>query len=101
MGAVARFWGGMGIADQILEATDELCEALAELSFSEPVTHAYNPLVYARKPHEAFVRRFGDSAKKVLMLGMNPGPWGMAQTGVPFAEIAAVRDWMGIAESEE
>ena len=28
---------------------------------------------------------------------MNPGPWGMAQTGVPFGEIAAVRDWLGIS----
>ncbi len=27
---------------------------------------------------------------------MNPGPFGMAQTGVPFGEVAAVRDWMGI-----
>jgi single-strand selective monofunctional uracil DNA glycosylase len=29
---------------------------------------------------------------------MNPGPWGMAQTGVPFGEVAAVRDWLGISE---
>jgi single-strand selective monofunctional uracil DNA glycosylase len=29
---------------------------------------------------------------------MNPGPFGMAQTGVPFGEIAAVRDWLGIHE---
>jgi len=27
---------------------------------------------------------------------MNPGPFGMVQTGVPFGEIAAVRDWLGI-----
>ena len=27
---------------------------------------------------------------------MNPGPFGMAQTGVPFGEIAAVRDWLRI-----
>jgi len=27
---------------------------------------------------------------------MNPGPWGMAQTGVPFGEINAVKDWLGI-----
>jgi len=27
---------------------------------------------------------------------MNPGPFGMAQTGVPFGEVAAVRDWLGI-----
>jgi single-strand selective monofunctional uracil DNA glycosylase len=33
----------------------------------------------------------------VVLLGMNPGPFGMMQTGVPFGEIAAVRDWMKIA----
>jgi len=27
---------------------------------------------------------------------MNPGPFGMAQTGVPFGEVASVRDWLGI-----
>jgi single-strand selective monofunctional uracil DNA glycosylase len=31
-----------------------------------------------------------------VLLGMNPGPFGMMQTGVPFGEVAAVRDWMGI-----
>lgn len=35
------------------------------------------------------------------MLGMNPGPWGMVQTGVPFGEIAHVRDWLGIEKPVE
>ncbi len=30
---------------------------------------------------------------------MNPGPWGMVQSGVPFGEVAAVRDWMKIKSS--
>ncbi|MFT5466673.1 MAG: single-strand selective monofunctional uracil DNA glycosylase [Verrucomicrobiales bacterium] len=88
----------MSISTKLLAATDELCAQLDGLTFAEPVTHVYNPLVYARAPHEAYVRRFGNSKKKVMMLGMNPGPWGMAQTGVPFGEIPAVRDWMGINE---
>ena len=32
---------------------------------------------------------------------MNPGPFGMVQTGVPLGEIAAVRDWMGIEATVE
>jgi single-strand selective monofunctional uracil DNA glycosylase len=28
---------------------------------------------------------------------MNPGPFGMVQTGVPFGEVEAVRDWLGLA----
>ena len=56
----------------------------------------YNPLEYALEPVRQYAERFGRGPKEVVFLGMNPGPWGMAQTGVPFGEIAAVRDWMGI-----
>ena len=87
----------MSVSAALLTATDELVSRLRGLSFAEPVTHVYNPLDYARAPHELYVRRFGHTKKRVLFLGMNPGPWGMAQTGVPFGEIALVRDWMGIS----
>ena len=50
----------------------------------------------ARKSHHAYLRRYANTPKRALFLGMNPGPWGMAQTGVPFGEVAAVRDWLGI-----
>lgn len=73
-----------------------LCKAVERLKFSPPVAHVYNPLRYARKPHEMYLEKFGTGPKEAVLLGMNPGPWGMAQTGVPFGEIAAVRDWMGI-----
>src|SRR6185295_1590641 len=59
----------------------------------------YNPLAYAWKVHEAYLKRYGNSRKRIIFLGMNPGPFGMVQTGVPFGEIKAVRDWMEIAES--
>ena len=80
------------IIDNLIAATDAL-------TFSEPVTHVYNPLVYARKPHDLYLEKFGQLGARVMLLGMNPGPWGMAQTGVPFGEIPAVRDWMGIIAS--
>ena len=75
---------------------NELLSELSSLHFSEPVTHTYNPMEYAWEAHCEYLRRFANSPKKVLFLGMNPGPWGMAQTGIPFGEIPAVRDWMGI-----
>jgi len=78
------------------EIIDELVQATEALTFSEPVTHVYNPLVYARKPHDLYLEKFGGLGAKIILLGMNPGPWGMVQTGVPFGEIPAVRDWMGI-----
>ncbi|MEC5126476.1 uracil-DNA glycosylase family protein [Verrucomicrobiales bacterium BCK34] len=87
----------MAIANELLSATDQLLAKLEGLTFSEPVTHLYNPLIYARASHEIYLKRFGNSKKRVLMMGMNPGPWGMAQTGVPFGEIALVRDWMGVS----
>ena len=82
----------------LIAAARRLRDALDGLHFSVPITHVYNPLEYAATPHEAYLRRFGTGSKKVVFLGMNPGPFGMAQTGVPFGEIAAVRDWMGIHE---
>lgn len=66
------------------------------MKFRSPVAFVYNPIDYARTAHEAYLRKFANSSKRVLFLGMNPGPFGMAQTGVPFGEVAAVRDWMGI-----
>lgn len=86
------------LSDSLLAAAEALEAALRPLSFAPPVTHVYHPLAYARRPHTAYVERFGNTRKRVLLLGMNPGPFGMAQTGVPFGEVAAVRDWMGILE---
>jgi single-strand selective monofunctional uracil DNA glycosylase len=60
------------------------------------VTHVYNPLDYAWATHAQYLEFYGGAPKEVLFLGMNPGPWGMAQTGVPFGEVGAVRDWLGI-----
>ncbi len=79
------------------QIVDDLITATQRLSFSAPVTHVYNPLVYARKPHDLYLQRFGTLQAPTMLLGMNPGPWGMVQTGVPFGEIPAVRDWMGIS----
>ncbi|MCA8942610.1 MAG: single-stranded DNA-binding protein [Planctomycetes bacterium] len=77
-------------------ATNQVVEELAALEFGEPVACVYNPLVYAREPHLAYLRRYGRGHKKALLLGMNPGPFGMAQTGIPFGEVAAARDWLGL-----
>jgi single-strand selective monofunctional uracil DNA glycosylase len=85
-------------SDALISASRELSQQLAKLSFDSGVTHVYDPLTYAAKPHEAYLQRYGRGPKRVLFLGMNPGPYGMTQTGVPFGEIAAVRDWMGINE---
>ena len=80
----------------LLDSARALSRALARLRFPAPVAHVYDPHQYAWAPYEAYVNRYGAGPKRVVLLGMNPGPFGMMQTGVPFGEIAAVRDWMGI-----
>ena len=87
----------MALADRLLAAERRLIRDLAPLSFGAPVSHVYNPLIYAAKPHRAYLRRFAAAPKRIVYLGMNPGPYGMAQTGVPFGEVERVRDWMGIS----
>ena len=86
----------MATSGLLITAAKRLRDAVAELRFATPVTHVYNPLIYAWRAHEMYLRRYGNGRKRVLFLGMNPGPFGMAQTGVPFGQIAAVRDWLGI-----
>ena len=73
-----------------------LARDVARLSFGPPVTHVYNPLEYARAPHELYLERYARPGVEVLLVGMNPGPWGMAQTGVPFGEVEHVRGWLGV-----
>ena len=86
----------MDCLDEVLTAARELSAEMDTLRFVPPVAFTYNPLNYAWAGHEAYIRRFATTPKQVLYLGMNPGPFGMAQTGVPFGEIPAVTLWMGI-----
>lgn len=76
--------------------SDSLVDDLKCLRFTKPVTHVYNPLEYARRPHHQYLKKYGRGRREVILLGMNPGPWGMVQTGVPFGEVSMVRDWLGI-----
>ncbi len=69
---------------------------MGELRFSAPVAHVYNPLDYAWKAHAAYLERWGGGKKEATLLGMNPGPFGMVQTGVPFGDVAHVRDFLGV-----
>ncbi|MEM9881633.1 MAG: uracil-DNA glycosylase family protein [Planctomycetota bacterium] len=78
----------------LTDAAATLRDAADAMRFGPPVRYVYNPLRYAWANHAAYLRRFARGRREVVMLGMNPGPWGMAQTGVPFGEVAAVRDWM-------
>ena len=73
-----------------------LSRSMEGLAFGPPVAWVYNPLRYARAVHEAYLARYAGGPRRVVFLGMNPGPWGMAQTGVPFGEVESVRGWLGV-----
>ena len=84
------------MVNSLVQISRDLSEAVDDLSFSAPVTHVYNPLSYARMSHEDYLERYGRGRKRVVFLGMNPGPFGMAQTGVPFGDVQTVGEWLGI-----
>ena len=84
-------------AAAVRDAAADLCVRVDELSFGAPVAHVYNPLSYAWAAHEQYILRYASARVRVVFVGMNPGPWGMAQTGVPFGEVETVRDWLGIS----
>lgn len=84
----------MDTSSALIAAGRKLTAELRPLLFSDPVSHTYLTTDYAAAGYEGYLARFGNSKKRVLFLGMNPGPFGMVQTGVPFGEVAMVRDWM-------
>jgi single-strand selective monofunctional uracil DNA glycosylase len=86
----------LATAERLIEATRKLRREVAEMSFGPPISHVYNPADYAMRPYHAYLRRYATGTRRVLFLGMNPGPFGMAQTGVPFGEVGYVRDWLKI-----
>jgi single-strand selective monofunctional uracil DNA glycosylase len=87
----------MPVDDDLVSVMDRLKARVKRLRFGEPVAYVYNPLEYAWPVARAYFERYGRGPKEVLFLGMNPGPFGMGQTGVPFGEIAAVRNYLRLS----
>jgi len=81
----------------LIDISRTLAKRVDSLRFGPPVACTYNPLAYAWEPHARYLERYGATApREVLLVGMNPGPFGMVQTGVPFGDVTMVRDWLGI-----
>lgn len=89
------------VAGQAIAAAKRLRDNSAALDFGSKVPWVYNPLQYAWKAHERYLKKYARASCRTLFLGMNPGPWGMAQTGVPFGEVAAVQGWLNISANIE
>ncbi|MBU1218456.1 single-stranded DNA-binding protein [Myxococcota bacterium] len=80
------------------EIHSDVVKRLDNIEFSQPVFHVYNPLVYAMKNYEQYLDKFGSGETRLVFLGMNPGPFGMVQTGIPFGEVTAVKDFLKISD---
>lgn len=83
------------VSDGLERVARQLAARVDTLRFGPPVAHVYNPLDYAWQVHRAYLR-LATKSPEVLLLGMNPGPWGMAQTGVPFGDVKMVKEWLGL-----
>lgn len=87
---------GTAVVERLIEITRRLSSQVDHLRFAQPVTHVYNPLDYAWAPHSQYLSKYGGAKNRTILLGMNPGPFGMAQVGVPFGEVSLVKEWLGI-----
>ncbi|XP_076234883.1 single-strand-selective monofunctional uracil-DNA glycosylase [Calliopsis andreniformis] len=94
--AVANDVALADISEELLSLERMLATELETIAFRAPIEYVYSPLSYAFDTHAMYVKKYCSTVKRILFLGMNPGPWGMSQTGVPFGEIAMVRDWLKI-----
>jgi single-strand selective monofunctional uracil DNA glycosylase len=83
-------------ADRLVALSRQLARRTANFDPGPSAAFVYHPLAYAWRPHELYLRRYGKAPAPTLLIGMNPGPFGMAQTGVPFGEVELVRDWLGL-----
>ena len=82
--------------DTLITLSEELRDRCGSMSTPEGIAYVYNPIEYAWEPYKEYIERFAMTKKRVIFVGMNPGPWGMAQTGIPFGEVNAVREWLKI-----
>lgn len=80
------------------DAARSLSKELASVRIEDKVAVIYDPTDYAWDVHRAYLERFGAGKSRTsLWVGMNPGPWGMVQTGVPFGDVDVVTGWMGLS----
>ena len=91
----------MDIAGALIKASRRLVQQCALIEFPEDINLIYNPLEYAAAPYEEYLTKFAATPKKNIFIGINPGPWGMVQTGIPFGEVNAVKNYLKIKKAPQ
>merc|ERR1711936_687488 len=84
---VQRFWN--------IESA--LAEELFHLKYeNSKVKYILNPLDYALDPHINFLKKCLSGPRRVMFVGLNPGPWGMCQTGIPFGDVDQCKHFLNV-----
>lgn len=78
------------IAEKYIQLELELIRELYSLPLLSHVEVIYNPIEYAFDVHKKFVHCYLNGEKKILFLGLNPGPFGMGQTGVTISTLFCI-----------
>ena len=79
-------------------ALSNACDSLKQQLIDETdAKYVTNPLDYAWEYHHSYLSQYGGLGAKTLLLGMNPGPFGMAQCGVPFGATKVAKNFLNIS----
>ena len=85
------------LASELWSVEQSLAENIINIDFSDSkVKYILNPLDYCEDPHLQYLHKYLTGPKTLLFLGLNPGPWGMGQTGVPFGEVTHCQSFLNI-----
>jgi Uracil DNA glycosylase superfamily. len=83
-----------------LEAiTREFCLATEELFPFKEEMISVNVFSYAIDPFLEYLEKAERGSVRTLYLGMNPGPYGMYRTGIPFCDFVTKREFLKITAS--
>lgn len=90
--------GSDTFAQQFWNIESSLADDLVNIEFESDskVKFVLNPLDYAFDPHMKFLTKYLVGPRRVLFVGLNPGPWGMCQTGIPFGDVGQCKDFLNI-----
>lgn len=90
-----HFYKPPGVPEDLLTLDKQTIKKMDVLKFDKKkVQYVYNPVDYAYAGYSRYVRKYLKSSKKILFVGLNPGPYGMCQTGIPFGDVSTVKEWM-------
>ena len=86
----------MGVIESAKKLSDKCDSLIKSILRQTTLAHVTNPLDYAWEYHLSYLSQYSGLGAKTLLLGMNPGPYGMAQCGVPFGATHIARDFLNI-----